>query len=131
MDKNPVDVVAGVIFHGDRLLLHQRKKGDALEGSWEFPGGKVERGEREEEALKREIMEEMDLEIQVEKKLGEVIHEYPHILIRLIAYRAAARDKRLESREGKCLWVRPREVEKFPLSPADAKLWEQIKDALD
>ena len=131
MKEEVVDVVAGVIFRGHSLLLHQRKKGDALEGTWEFPGGKVERGEGEEEALKREIMEEMGLEIEVKERLGEVVHQYPHIHIRLIAYRATTRDERLTSREGKCLWVLPEEVEKFPLSPADARLWEQIKDALD
>jgi len=131
MRKDPVDVVAGVIFHQGLILLHQRKKGDLLEGTWEFPGGKIEEGESEKEALKREIMEEMGLEIEVKEKLGEVVHPYPHIHIRLLAYKATARDGKLDSREGKCLWIPPGEVEKFPLSPADARLWQRIRDALE
>ncbi len=130
MDKGPIDVVAGVIFHRDRLLLHQRKKGDALEGTWEFPGGKIEAGENPGMALKREIMEEMGLKITVRERLGEVIHRYPHIHIRLVAYRALASQGEVESREGKCCWVHPRDVEKFQLSPADQRLWQLIKDAL-
>ena len=130
MEKEPIDVVAGVIFSGDRLLLHRRKKGDALEGTWEFPGGKVEEGETQEEALRREILEEMGLEIEVEEKLGEVVHEYPHIHIRLIAYKAQTENRKVESREGACRWVHPQEVEHYPLSPADFRLWQKIKDAL-
>ncbi len=130
MEKDPVDVVAGVIFHQGRILLHQRQKGDALEGTWEFPGGKVEEGERPQEALKREIQEETGLDIEVQEKLGEVTHTYPHIHIRLMAYKALASQGNVDSREGLCRWVLPREVERFPLSPADARLWRQIKDAL-
>ena len=130
MEKEPIDVVAGVIFSGDRLLLHRRKKGDALEGTWEFPGGKVEEGETQEGALRREILEETGLEIEVEEKLGEVVHEYPHIHIRLIAYKAQAENRKMESREGTCRWVHPQEVEHYLLSPADSRLWQEIKDAL-
>ncbi len=130
MADGPVEVVAGVIFRGEKLLLHQRRKGDALEGTWEFPGGKVEEGEGPREALKREIREETGLEIEVLDKLAEVTHRYPHIHIRLVAYRALALEGKVESREGPCLWVHPREVESYPLSPADARLWKKMKHAL-
>lgn len=130
MEKGPIDVVAGVIIWEDRVLLHQRRKGDMLEGTWEFPGGKVEEGEGQKEALKREILEELNLEIEVKERLGEVVHRYPHIHIRLIAYKALAQGEETESREGRCLWVRPHEVENYLLSPADSRLWRKIKDAL-
>ncbi len=127
----PVPVVAAVILFNGRILLHQRKKGDALEGTWEFPGGKVEKGETPEGALKREIKEEIGLEIAVMERMGEVVHRYPHIYIRLTAYKAIPKGVVLNSTEGICHWVHPREVENYPLSPADRRLWRQIRDALD
>ena len=63
-----IKVVAAVIRDGDKIFATQRGYGD-LKGGWEFPGGKIEEGETPQEALKREIMEELDTEIEV----GELI----------------------------------------------------------
>jgi len=130
MEASPIPVVAAVILLGDFILLHQRKKGDALEGTWEFPGGKVEKGETPAEALTREIKEELGIEIKVEEKLGEIVHTYPHAHIKLMAFKALPLTKRIHSNEGKVCWVSPHEVEGYNLSPADRRLWKRIKDAL-
>jgi 8-oxo-dGTP diphosphatase len=130
MAKKPVEVVAGIIFNNHDILLHQRGKGDALEGSWEFPGGKVKKGESHQKALIREIQEELNLTIEVQEKLGEITYNYPHIHIRLVAYKALSEKREAECTEGNFQWVSPREVAGYTLSPADKILWRNISDAL-
>lgn len=130
METSPIPVVAAVILSRGTILLHRRKKGDALEGTWEFPGGKVEEGETPVEALTREIKEELGIEIRVEEKLGEIIHTYPHVHIKLMAFKALTPTEKIHSNEGEIRWVSPLEIEGYNLSPADRRLWKKIKDAL-
>jgi 8-oxo-dGTP diphosphatase len=84
-----VKVVGAVIVneHG-KILCAKRSKTMSMPGKWEFPGGKVERGEDEREALKREIKEELQCEIEVGSKIAETLHEYPTITILLNTYYA-------------------------------------------
>ena len=63
MQKQQVDVVAGVICKEDKILICRRKAGKQQAGLWEFPGGKIEKGESHQEALKREIQEELQINI--------------------------------------------------------------------
>ena len=81
-------VVAAVIRHGDKILCMQRdsSKHDYLSYKYEFPGGKVEVGETNEEALLREINEELDLDIVVEKEFITVEHEYPDFKLTMYSY---------------------------------------------
>ena len=79
-------VVAGVIRSGESVLLAQRPNDDPLGPRWEFPGGKVEYGESPEESLRRELLEELAIQVEVGGLLGEVIHDYGTGRIRLIAY---------------------------------------------
>jgi len=74
---NKVDVVAAVIQKDGKFFLAQRAETMHLGGQWEFPGGKLEEGETHEEALKREIMEELCIEIKVGELMGEAVHKYP------------------------------------------------------
>ena len=71
-----VNVVAALIINQDKVFATQRGYGEFKDG-WEFPGGKIEPGETPEEALKREIKEELATEIQVEKLLTTVEYDYP------------------------------------------------------
>lgn len=71
-----IQVVAAIIRKGDRVLATQRGYGD-LKGGWEFPGGKIETGETGEEALKREISEELNMEIEVGELFDIVEYDYP------------------------------------------------------
>lgn len=81
-------VVAAVIKDGDRYLCMQRCRSSKpyISEHWEFPGGKVKEGETDEEALRREIHEEMDWDIQVGKRLGAVNYDYPDFSIELTAF---------------------------------------------
>lgn len=80
-----VKVVAAVIRRGDEIYASQRGYGDQ-KGFWEFPGGKAEAGETQEEALKREIKEELDLTISVGKKIGTVEYDYPTFHLSMDAF---------------------------------------------
>jgi len=66
-----IEVVAGIIYKEDKILIAQRNLKKAQGGLWEFPGGKVENNETHEQALKREIKEEFNADIQVDKYVGE------------------------------------------------------------
>jgi 8-oxo-dGTP diphosphatase len=82
------DVVAAIIIYNQKILCVQRGKGNHsyLAYKYEFPGGKVEQGETEQQAIIREIKEELDLEISVQKKFLSVQHSYPDITITLHSF---------------------------------------------
>ena len=75
-----IDVVAAIIKRGDEILATQRGYGN-YEGWWEFPGGKIESGETPEQALVREIREELRADIAIEKHIIDVSHDYPEFHI--------------------------------------------------
>jgi len=77
---------AGVVRHGKKILISQRPLKGLLGGLWEFPGGKQERGETLPHCVKREIREELGIEVEVGKKLADVDHAYSHFKITLHAY---------------------------------------------
>lgn len=71
-----IEVVAAIIYDGSRFFATQRGYGE-FKGLWEFPGGKIEKGETQEEALKREIKEELNVDIDIDKFLCTVEYDYP------------------------------------------------------
>ena len=81
-----IEVVAAVIEKDDKIFCAQRNLAKSQGGKWEFPGGKIEEGETKEEALVREIKEELDSEIVVDKYLMTVEHDYPTFHITMHAY---------------------------------------------
>ena len=99
MEKKHLNVVCAVIHDGDKILCTQRlRKGpNYIAEHWEFPGGKVNEGESDYEALRREILEEMDWNIYVGAKLGSVEYEYPDFTITLTAYDCMAHDNDFKS----------------------------------
>jgi 8-oxo-dGTP diphosphatase len=123
-------VVAAVVMKDGKVLSMQRcrSKYNYISEHWEFPGGKVEAGECDHEALIREIKEEMDWDIFVGRKLGEVTHEYPDFTIHLSAYLcvpgpgAPTLLEHLDSR-----WLRPDELDGLNWTEADRELLPFIK----
>lgn len=81
-----IQVVCAVILKENRILIAQRSETMTLPLKWEFPGGKIENGEDEKEALAREIMEELNIEILPFKRVSAHIHDYGSFKIDLIAY---------------------------------------------
>lgn len=119
-------VVAAVIKRGDKYLCMQRcrSKYDYISERWEFPGGKVEEGEDDREALKREIKEEMDWDINVEELISIIDYDYPDFSVTIAAYLCHGNDhddfKLLEHL--KYRWLTRKELPLLEWTAADAEL---------
>jgi 8-oxo-dGTP diphosphatase len=116
-----IEVVAGVIRdRRGRILLARRTEGRDLAGLWEFPGGKHEPGETVEEALKRELREELGIEIEVGAPLIRVPQAYPAKRLRLDVYDIRAWRGAVRGLEGQALaWVPPHKLAEYAMPPAD------------
>lgn len=119
------NVVAAVIEVDGKVLCMQRGKTRYSYTShlWEFPGGKIEPGETPEEALRRELHEEMDLDVEVHELLATVTHEYPDFTITLAAYRCTASTTGFTMREHSASrWLRWDELKALDWCAADERL---------
>lgn len=123
-----LEVVCAVIRDEEgRVLVCQRPKGKALAGKWEFPGGKVERGEDRKTALQREIMEELACEIEVNGSLPKVEHRDAEYGIRLLPFMCTLNSGvpvALEHSE--LLWVDPNQCQELEWAPADVPIWQAL-----
>ncbi len=123
-----VEVVAALIWDRDRFLICQRPAHKARPLLWEFVGGKVEPGETKEEALARECMEELGIEIAVGGVFMDVVHTYPDITVHLTVFHARVAKgtpQRLEHNDIR--WITPAEIPQFAFCPADEEILEKIK----
>jgi 8-oxo-dGTP diphosphatase len=127
-------VVACALVDADgRLLIAQRPQGRSMAGLWEFPGGKIEAGERPETALIRELREELAIEVNEAclAPFAFASHAYPdfHLLMPLfICRRWGGMPSPMEAAAIK--WVRPRELHALPMPPADLPLVAMLRDLL-
>ncbi len=113
-------VTAAVIEKDGRVLIAQRKSGDALAGKWEFPGGKLEPGETPEACLRRELKEEFGVETEIGDFICSSEFEYRHFHIELLAYRARHISGKFELRDHAAIaWVPPADLLKYDLASAD------------
>lgn len=123
-----VDVVAALIRDGERFLICKRPAHKARALMWEFPGGKVEAGERPRDALIRECREELDVTLDVGGLYMQVTHEYPDIQIRLSLYEAVIASGQLRGKEHEDLcWILPREIPDYEFCPADVDIIHRIR----
>lgn len=124
-------VVAAVIEVDGKVLCMQRgvTRYSYTSHLWEFPGGKIEPGETPEQALHRELLEEMDLDVEVHELLATVTHEYPDFTITLAAYRCTAPDKDFVMREhAASRWLPWDELPSLDWCAADARLIAQFSE---
>lgn len=107
-ERNVVDVAVGVLIdEGGQFLLTSRPPGKAYAGYWEFPGGKLEAGESVEQALRRELQEEIGVTIGPAEAWREQLVDYPHALVRLHFCKVRAWSGVLDMREGQAFgWER-------------------------
>lgn len=123
------DVVAALIWRGNRFLACQRPAHKARGLLWEFVGGKVEAGESREEALIRECREELDVRISVGDVFMEVIHEYPDLMVRLTLFHAgiiSGEPKMLEHNDIR--WITVDEIDSLSFCPADVDILRKLKE---
>ncbi len=122
-------VTAAVVFdEKGRVLLTKRKKGDTLEGYWEFPGGKVENGESPLQCIEREIEEELSVKAKAKEIIGESIYKYKDGTIKLIGIltELSSKDFKLTVHE-EAHWVPLHELQNYRLLPADIELAKKIQ----
>ena len=123
-----IDVVAALIWQGEKFMICQRPANKARGLLWEFVGGKTAPGETMEEALIRECREELDIEVQVGSIFTQVIHEYPDILIRLTLFNCTIREgtpKLLEHNDLR--WITPAQIPQYNFCPADKDILALIR----
>ena len=117
-----IEVVAGVIKDGDRIFATQRGYGDQ-KGGWEFPGGKMEPGETPEQALVRELKEELDVEVNVGEKICTVEYDYPKFHLTMHCFGAtivSGEIKLLEHEDAK--WLDRENLNSVNWLPADIEV---------
>lgn len=125
-----VNVVAAVIRDGDRIFATQRGYGEFKDG-WEFPGGKIEEGETPEAALKREIEEELDTEIQVHDLLDTIEYDYPNFHLSMKCYWCTVLSGDLTLKEAEdAKWLRKETLDSVDWLPADIQIIDKIREAL-
>lgn len=126
-------VAAALVDTDGRVLLAQRPAGKQLAGLWEFPGGKVEPGERPEETLIRELAEELGITVKEPclAPLTFASHAYPDFHLLMPLYICRRWEGAPRSMEGQALkWVRPGSLRDMPMPPADAPLIPFLIDLL-
>ena len=123
------EVVAALIWAGDRFMICQRPAHKARGLLWEFVGGKVEAGETKEAALIRECQEELAVILSVGDVFMEVVHEYPDIIVRLTLFNATIAEgvpQKLEHNDIR--WITPAEVPQYDFCPADVEMLDKIME---
>ena len=122
------EVVAALIWDGERFLACQRPEHKARGLLWEFVGGKVEPGETPEEALIRECREELAVRLSVQDIFMDVVHEYPDLTVHLTLFNAVIAEgvpQMLEHNDIR--WITPAEIPRYDFCPADEEILREIQ----
>ena len=125
---NIIRVTAAILEKDRKILIAKRKIGDELfAGLWEFPGGKVEKGETPKECMARELREELDIEVEVGELITSNKHKYPHGIFELLAYRVKhISGKIILNAHDEIKWVTADEMSNFEFPPADIPIINEL-----
>ena len=122
-----IDVVAAIIQHEGAYFATQRGYGE-FEGMWEFPGGKIEQGETAESALKREIQEELGIDLTIDKLLCTTEYDYPSFHLTMHCYLCRVKSGDIELREHKSArWLTIETLDSVEWLPADKEIVDKLK----
>jgi 8-oxo-dGTP diphosphatase len=123
-----IDVTAAILIENGRVLIARRRPGASQAGMWEFPGGKVRPGESPAQCLKREIQEELGIEIAVSEFFGESVYAYEDKTIRLLAYRVRAEGGEVSRNDhAELAWVAIADLGRYRFCPADVPFTEKLR----
>jgi len=128
--KPQIEVAAAIIFKEQHILISQRNEHSHLSGYWEFPGGKREELETFEQCLKREIREELNVNVEVETLFDSIEYEYPDKVVSLRFYSCrylGGEAKALGCRQFR--WVLPRELLRYHFPPANLAVLQRLVNA--
>lgn len=123
-----IPVVAALIVRGGRLLIARRPEGRHMAGRWEFPGGKLEKGESPEEAVEREIREELGLDVRAGQIYQAIAYSYPEKDVLLLFYAASVvsgEPRPIE--EAEIRWATVEELDGYAFAPVDEMLVQRLK----
>lgn len=124
-----VEVVAALIWKGERFMICQRPPHKARGMLWEFVGGKVEAGESKEAALVRECREELAVTVRVGEVFMDVVHEYPDITVHLTLFHATIAEGEPQKLEHNDIqWICPKDIPQYDFCPADEEILQRIID---
>ena len=120
---------AGVAIRSNMVLVAHRTEGGALSGKWEFPGGKLEAGETLAECLKRELQEELHLDVNVKDFFVETRYDYGEFSISLNAFWAESQTDKIDYMDSheQIKWISPQELKDYDFAPADKEIIEGLE----
>jgi len=122
-----IDVVAALIWQGNKFMICQRPANKARGLLWEFVGGKVEPGETKEQALIRECQEELAVTLSVGDVFMDVVHEYPDLTVHLTLLNATIAEGEPQKLEHNDIrWIAPSEISSYEFCPADEEILVKI-----
>ena len=128
--RKRIEVVAAIIIDKEKVFATQRGYGEFKDG-WEFPGGKMEQGETPQQALKREIQEELDTEIEVGKLIETVEYDYPNFHLTMHCFLCTIKSGDLVLKEHEAArWLTKETLDSVDWLPADKGLIEEIRNIL-
>lgn len=130
--KKDIHVVGAAILKDGKILCAQRGNKKTLAYKWEFPGGKIEHGETPEQALKRELREEMLCEIEVGAQIDHIVHEYDFGMVHLTIFYCTLKSGEPNLTEHVAMkWLLPEEMPSLDWAPADIPVIEKIVQAAE
>lgn len=128
--KKEITVVAAIIHQEKKIFATQRGYGEFKDG-WEFPGGKIEKGETPEEALVREIKEELETEIEVGSLFDIVEYDYPAFHLKMYCFLCTIKSGKLVLKEHEAAkWLPKTELDSVEWLPADLRVIEKLRKEL-
>ena len=124
-----IRVVAGVVMDAGRVMIARRQARLRMGGLWEFPGGKVEEGESDQDALIRELKEELNLVVKVHEFLGESTHDDGRGPLLLVAYRCSIVSGEMTLHDHDAVrFVSPEDFGSYTFAPADIPLLDAVSE---
>ncbi|HXJ96461.1 MAG TPA: (deoxy)nucleoside triphosphate pyrophosphohydrolase [Terriglobia bacterium] len=126
-DLQPVPVTAGILVRDERILICQRHRSDPYGLQWEFPGGKVGSGETREQALRRELDEELAIQAEIGPEVYRVRHRYPDRYVEVVFFRVDSFGSEPRNRVFEAIaWARRNELGAYRFLDADRELVQRI-----